>query len=466
MPVLSWSRGLSDSRWRTRYRDWDVKPKVLSEQALIGQRGVNLIERIVLAMGSRWVPSPVLDVGIDGVIELADPTSHAALGIMLHVQSRATERPWTDESSSGFDYLCEPRDLAYWLQGNASVLLIVSRPSLGEAYWVSIKDYFREPEKRVSRRIRFDKKLDRFDSSSLGRLLELAAPADSGVYLAPAPVRERLISNLVPVRSYAQSVFVADTEHRTRGALWDALKREGYTGGGEWFPKEGRIHSFVDLREPPWPRVCDRGTVDEFSAAEWADSSDDDVVRDFVRLLNSALRERLYPTVRVWRDEDLFAFTAGPGMRERHIARVGSRGPGRLVFSAYTSKRTSRVVAYRHLAFSARFRRHDRQWYLEINPTYLFTSDGREISKRNGEYVGSMKRLERNEAVLGNLRVCADILTREAGLFSGEYPHLSLGGLIEVDLDAGLPDRAWQSREAVAAPIVGVEPESDPELWR
>jgi hypothetical protein len=67
-----------------------VKPKVLSEQALIGQRGVILIERIVLAMGSRWVPSPVLDVGIDGVIELADPTSHAALGIMLHVQSRAT----------------------------------------------------------------------------------------------------------------------------------------------------------------------------------------------------------------------------------------------------------------------------------------------------------------------------------------------------------------------------------------
>jgi hypothetical protein len=65
-----------------------VKPKVLSEQALIGQLGVNLIERIVLAMGSRWVPSPVLDVGIDGVIELADPTSHAALGIRVLYEIR------------------------------------------------------------------------------------------------------------------------------------------------------------------------------------------------------------------------------------------------------------------------------------------------------------------------------------------------------------------------------------------
>ena len=129
-----------------------MKPKTLSKQALIGQRGVNLIERIVLDMGSRWVPSPVLDVGIDGIIELCDPTTGAALGIVLHVQSRATEERFTAETVDSFEYLCSERDLDYWMQGNAPVVLVVSRPGNNEAYWVSIKDYFADPNRRSARR--------------------------------------------------------------------------------------------------------------------------------------------------------------------------------------------------------------------------------------------------------------------------------------------------------------------------
>ena len=52
-------------RLRRRHR-----PKTISGTAVTGQKGVNLIERVVLDMESSWTPTGALEVGIDGYIEL------------------------------------------------------------------------------------------------------------------------------------------------------------------------------------------------------------------------------------------------------------------------------------------------------------------------------------------------------------------------------------------------------------
>ena len=64
------------------------RSKTISSQGLTGQRGVNLIERIVLEMGSRWTPSGPNEVGIDAYIELFDTNSRDPLGLTLAVQSK------------------------------------------------------------------------------------------------------------------------------------------------------------------------------------------------------------------------------------------------------------------------------------------------------------------------------------------------------------------------------------------
>jgi hypothetical protein len=46
------------------------RPKTISGTGVTGQKGVNLIEGIVLDMESRWTPSGPNEVGIDGYIEL------------------------------------------------------------------------------------------------------------------------------------------------------------------------------------------------------------------------------------------------------------------------------------------------------------------------------------------------------------------------------------------------------------
>jgi hypothetical protein len=72
--------------------------------------------------------------------------------------------------------MCDERDLDYWLGGNAPVILIVSRPNSNEAYWIPIKDYFRDPIRQKQRKVLFDKRTDRFDLHCRDRLARLAIP--------------------------------------------------------------------------------------------------------------------------------------------------------------------------------------------------------------------------------------------------------------------------------------------------
>lgn len=110
-------------------RSGDSKPKTLSKQAISGQRGVNTIESLVLSFGSKWNPTSALDVGIDGDIELCDPETGEALGLLIRVQSKAVTGPFLAETASSFEFVCDERDLDYWFKGNVPVILVVSRPA-------------------------------------------------------------------------------------------------------------------------------------------------------------------------------------------------------------------------------------------------------------------------------------------------------------------------------------------------
>lgn len=105
-----------------------------------------MIEKVVLDMGFVWNAS-TLDAGIDGVIEVRDTETGAATNCIIQVQSKATVNRFQADNEKTFEYLCDERDLAYWMGGNAPVILVCSYLSTGLSYWVSIKDYFKDPQK-------------------------------------------------------------------------------------------------------------------------------------------------------------------------------------------------------------------------------------------------------------------------------------------------------------------------------
>src|SRR5215213_116075 len=147
--------------------------KKIHQNSIIGQEGVNLVERLVLKMGFLWYATPGMEAGIDGVIESRDRITGAVYNKIIQVQSKATEKRFAGETAEKFHYTCDENDLRYWLEGNTPVILVVSRPHTDEAYWVSIKSYFKNPEKRASRKVVFDKKRDRFDEHSAKALMDL-----------------------------------------------------------------------------------------------------------------------------------------------------------------------------------------------------------------------------------------------------------------------------------------------------
>lgn len=426
-----------------------VVGKKITNAQMIGQKGVNLIERVVLDMGFTWAPTGNLETGIDGYIEIRDSTTGEMTNFVLQVQSKATEAPFTAETEDGFEYLCEDRDIDYWMQGNAPVILVRSRPSTDEAYWISVKDYFKDPAIRKTRKIRFDKRRDRFCPECKTALVGLAAPADSGFYLAPPPVSEMLYSNLLPVTHLAKRIYMAETPFRLAKALWTELRRLGGDIGAEWLLKGGQILSFRDLTEFPWREICNQGTVEDFTTDEWSQSADRDKRNELLWLMYRALDEKTDTDLRYDKEKEYWYFKATRHLGPRKIYyQSHSTRASSTVFQAYPSKKDPNKISYcRHAAFAGQFVQYDGDWYLEITPTFHFTQNGRDISLFYEDLLSGIKRLQRNLNILGQLRMWADYLNKPGDMITPEYPYLIFGPLATFQLDAGVDDKHWLDRE-------------------
>lgn len=442
-----------------------AKRKQIGHRDITGDKGIALIHRIVLDMGFVW-NTMKLEAGIDGIIELRDAKTAEVSNCILQVQSKAGPSWFKAETETSFEFICDERDLNYWLGGTAPVILIVSRPDQDEAYWVSIKDYFRDPHRRKNRKIVFHKVSDRFDRNCRERLAAHAIPADSGIYLSALPRTEILVSNLLKVRDYPRRLFRASTKLRFPGQVWDALRKHTDSPEGEWFLHDGFIHAFHDLTFLPWSAACLASTTENLSSLEWARSDDAKKRYVFVRMLTLCMEQLLNRQgVRFSKTKEHYFFRSSPDFTE---IKVG----GLSVFKGYASKsHPDRIAYYRHRAMRTQFVRFDGEWYLEITPSYHFTRDGWKLSRYFEERLSGIKLLERqNKVHLRQLRLWSEVLLqthvraapppleRQRSLFDEPddtpplpvvepYPHLAFDSPAEFQTEFGVPESAWLPAE-------------------
>jgi hypothetical protein len=395
-------------------------------------------------MGSRWTPSGPNEIGIDGYIELFDPNSRQALGLTLAVQSKVVTNI-AHAADKTFDYWCDANDVAYWLNGNTPVILIVSTGSANEAYWVSIKEHFKNWKSTDSARITFDRSEHRFNGESFPKLAKLAAPK-SGLYLAPLRQAELLRTNLLPLELLPPTIFIAGANCNTQRDVWASLRATGGDFDAGWVLWEKKVLSFHDLGKSPWSSICDQGTLEEFSTSEWSESADLQRRQIFVQLLNQTLKAQLYPEVRFWPQEECYAIQGRPHKQSyRSLQRTSTIS----VVSQYssTSKDGRKFVRFRHMAFRGQFRRFGDKWCLEITPTYRFTSDGFALDRFHEENLKGIKRLEGNRAVLSSVLFWAHYLRPRTGLFNGNPFPLQFENLLSFNCEAGIRDAEWLSSD-------------------
>lgn len=439
--------------------------KKVRENQLLAERGIALISEVVLAMGNIFRPTGVLDAGIDGEIEIRDVTTGQVTNQIIKVQSKAVTR-FQNETNDGFDFWPSTADVKYWLGGNVPVILILSCPDKREAYWVSVQDYKRANP--TTKGIHFEKARTRLNREAAAGLASLVTNSHYGQYTPPVQRTETLLSNLLPVIQLPDLIYIAETEHRKRPQVFDALKQQTEKSvGAEWILKNERIFSFHDLREFPYSKICDQGTVEEFAIREWTESADHDKQHELVQLMNCALREKLRAFSVVFENKAPFYCYYFRGNRDLKPATfsyfAGKKVTHREVFKAYTRPNGSTRYC-RHSALRGQFLSIDGQWHLEVTPTYYFTRDGLATYRFYEEPLKGIKRLERNNAVRGQLVMWIELLTMPPDMHRPAYPYLSFGRATEFSFAFGLNDEDWLAREKADAELTDDGPQASFEL--
>src|ERR1700731_1075694 len=142
--------------------------KKISEQQRIGQQGVHFLGVRLLSVGLSFHPNGPLDAGIDGFLELRDPSTGEVRAQWITAQLKTQKKgKFSEETDESFSFICEQKDLDYWLDSNVPVVLFVARLSDERIHWKSVQTWFADPDRRRTRKVVFDKSRDVLSEAAL-----------------------------------------------------------------------------------------------------------------------------------------------------------------------------------------------------------------------------------------------------------------------------------------------------------
>lgn len=422
--------------------------KLTPDSELSGQKGINLIEEVVLDMGFLWHPPGPFDAGIDGRIELRDTRTKEPLNRHLGVQSKARTR-FTAENEHGFEFLCEAADIDYWMRSDCPVLLVCSHPATREPWFVCVTDWFADTERRAARRVVFDKRADRFDASRAIDLLRLTRRSEPVLHRRPPAPPEELVTNLLPIVEHGARVWSAPCDYYEHRQVHERYDEVGGPRASDYLLRDGLLYSLRDPRSCALRHLCDINLLESVSAEAWCQSDDPKLVRYWVELLRRTMLQQLKHELQWHQKRGVFYFPAPEPLAGLSVE--GPHGSRHVIKVAYyfDKRRDEQRLKYvRHHAFRPGFQLVDGRWHLEVEPAYLFTYDGERENFRADEYMTGIKRLDKNLAVVGQLRMWEYLLTRPPSLLAPEPGLLTFGQLRTVEVPVGIDDALWRGKDA------------------
>lgn len=423
-----------------------TRGKMIDDNTLQGDAGVALIHRRVSQMKHVWHERHI-DPGIDGTIELRDPDTSEMSNQHIFVQSKTTRGTFPGEDDTRFHFLCEERDIDYWMKaGRNPVILVCSKPETGEAWWAHIQQVFSDPGRRATRRVEFDKATQKFDQTTAARLLAVADPHARAHSPVAEHRAEKLISNLLPVE-FPHSYFSASVPTSKRGAVLASQRETGKPMRQDFYLANGRIYTLAPIAGTSLARIATTA-ANENPVGELRDGIPEHR-RLLVGLLNAALRHDLREICE-WSNSRKFIFFKAPeDLQQRKV--ISTTGRPRTAFNGFYQRKDdpSRREFYRHAALRWTFTESVDDWFCAVTPDYYFTTDGHLEHPIADKYLATLKRRERNPAVLGETQLWFGLLRpSEDPLLIGEADAdrlLTFGPPLIFDSDYGIDDAAWDA---------------------
>ncbi|MCA9627287.1 MAG: toll/interleukin-1 receptor domain-containing protein [Myxococcales bacterium] len=218
----------------------------------------------------------------------------------------------------------------------------------------------------------------------------------------PDPHPEGLLSNLLPLTSIPKSVWSAPTHLRLKSDLRDRPHLPPF------ILREERLYAFTDLlgKDGAFEPEIDTSDVRQHSVIAW--QNDPVRWRWFVELLNLALRDHLWPEVQFDREHRRYWFVP---QADTSVKLKWGAGTKRTVVRA-PNKGTS--GSWIHHAAELRFETIGSSVFLSVNPTYVFTTDGRTPVPRDAirPLAAQWGGRERNGTILRHVLMWADVVTK------------------------------------------------------
>jgi nucleoside phosphorylase len=276
----------------------------------------------------------------------------------------------------------------------------------------------------------------------------------------PAETEEGF-ANLVPLRHFPATLYVAPATIRTKKQAWavllDGVSSKSATRlSGAWTIHDGNLYSLVDPELSRLEEIIEPGGLERFDTNEWAVSGDEDKRRLFVQLLNASLRDDMWAHgVRYQGDQDVYAFVGRPDKPPRRLtyANLKLRSTATVVSHYVYKPKKGRLYKYmRHASFQGRFRFLGAAWYLEITPTYRFTYNGKDLDRFHADRLSGIKRLERNRSVLSQLLIWQAVL--RAPWTRVDQPRLlEFGPLVSFRFTSGVDENSLTPLDAPSIPL-------------
>jgi hypothetical protein len=433
--------------------------KFYDKRTLNHEQAVAWVKQQIIGMGFAFNEIH-LEAGIDGFVELADPRTGAAQANFLGVQVKTCEM-FAAESAETFSFYADGDDITYWRASSVPVLLIVCRAKTDEAYAIWIRDYFNAPQNAATKTVAYNKERDRFRGSDnwQRRLVEAGVPHGLGMSFPPVPKPEELSSNLLEA-IIPKTVYQGRAKLKNRPEVLAELNRQN-CAAHEFIIKKDLVWTVHSLYDAAWSGVVENLSIKPTAFAELAFQEDSSKRRYAVELLNLCLSARLWRDEIFWFDkEDMYVYAPKRSVTKRvrkSVKTEKSETRRGLIFPTFFN---GRLVRCRHLAMVANFVEIGGTYYLQIDPTYFFSRDGKWKHPRAEELIRTVRILQKQRDYHSNLEVWRELLTQPADLARLDYPFLSFSEYRGFTSPVSIPDSAWKTAStpnAVALPDLDEE---------
>lgn len=252
----------------------------------------------------------------------------------------------------------------------------------------------------------------------------------------PDQVPDVIIGNLLPVISIPSTICGAPTEFTKRQNVFENTVRPP-----AFVLRKGQLFTFADLRssDAPHRSVIDTAKISSEATTDWL--LNEDKSKWLQELLNRSLHQHLLKLPLSYDTKERYFFRPSdddgdrvwtvPGERPRTVA-------ARKTFQADGS------TFWVHYGLRAKFRRIGSRFFIELEPNYVFTSDGQNPlgGKAAGKLAIQWTGMQRNVDVLRNVSFWARIIGSGVGRFyiGGSSGILADSTLAVAKLPVGIAD--------------------------